>query len=340
MTPTTVDWRDEVDADELEAAVVQLRAAIDQRQAVVIAAHVTPDADSLGGVLALHLALSAVGVRSVPVVGEAIEHVPAALTGLPGADQLRGVDQLPDASAVDLLVSVDAASPERLGAVAGYLDVRVPSIMLDHHPSASGFGDASVIAPGAAATVQVVVELLDSLGLTITADIASCLYAGLMTDTGRFAHASTDAAVMTLAARLISAGADHVALNRQLYDTRSLGELQLLGRALERLTYVADVRLVHTHLTRDELDAVDAGLADTEGIVDLLRSADVARVAVALKPAADGTWRVSMRARGDADVGALAQAFGGGGHTAAAGFTSTRDVDAIVADIVAWLRAE
>lgn len=340
MIATIPQWRDEVDADEFEAAIGKLRTAIDQEQRTVIAAHVMPDADSLGGVLALHLALAEAGVASVPVVGEATSHLPGALAGLPGADQLRGVEVLPDPSVVELLISVDAASPERLGAVADYLDVGVSSIMLDHHPSASAFGDASVIAPGAAATVQVVVELLDALGLAITADIASCLYAGLVTDTGRFAHASTDAAVMMLAARLISAGADHVGLNRQLYETRSLGELRLLGRALERLTFVADVGLVYTHLTRAELDAVDAGLADTEGIVDLLRSVDDARVAVALKPAPDGTWRVSMRARDDADVGAIAQAFGGGGHTAAAGFSSAHDVEDIVDDIVAWLRAE
>lgn len=340
MTTAAATWHDEVDPAELDSAVELLRTAIDQRHTVVIAAHVSPDADALGGALALHLTLSAAGAVCVPVVGEALPNVPGALAGLPGVERVRGETDMPDPSGVDLVVSVDAASPERLGAAARYLDAGVASVMLDHHPSASGFADASVIAPGAAATVQLVVELLDRLDLPITPDVATCLYAGLVTDTGRFAHASTDATVMSLAARLIAAGADHVAINRQLYDTRSLAELQLLGRGLERLAFVPDVGLVHTHLNRDELDALGAELADTEAIVDLLRSAEVAEVAVVLKPAADGTWRVSLRSRGEVDVGALAQTFGGGGHRAAAGYTAAGEVDRLIGDIVAWLRGQ
>lgn len=332
-------WRDEVDGRELARATARLRRTIDDGQQVVVAAHVAPDGDALGGVLALHLALTAAGARSVPVVGEDPLVLPSPLAALPGADQVRGRTGLPPASEVDLLVSIDAASPDRIGAVRDYLDVGVPTVMVDHHARGTGFGDVRVVAPGAAATVQLVAGLLDDLELPVTAPVATCLYAGLVTDTGRFGHASTDASVMEFGARLLAAGADHVELTRRLFDERSIEELQLVGRALARLTYVPDVALVHTHLTHDELDDSEGELADTEGIVDLLRSAEDAEVAVVIKPAPDGTWRVSMRSMGRTDVGALATAFGGGGHAAAAGFTATGEHERVVERIVAWLRA-
>ena len=332
-------WRDEVDGGELGRATARLRRAIDDGQQVVVAAHVAPDGDALGGALALHLALRSAGARSVPVVGEDPLVLPSSLAALPGADQVRGQTGLPPASEVDLLVSIDAASPDRIGAVREYLDVGVPTVMVDHHARGTGFGDVRVVAPGAAATVQLVAGLLDDLELPVTPPVATCLYAGLVTDTGRFGHASTDASVMEFGARLLAAGADHVELTRRLFDERSIGELQLVGHALARLTYVPDVALVHTHLTHEELDASDGELADTEGIVDLLRSAEDAEVAVVLKPAPDGTWRVSMRSTGQTDVGALATAFGGGGHAAAAGFTASGEKEQLLDDLVAWLRA-
>ncbi len=336
---TLAPWRDEVEDRELARATAQLRRAIDDHQRVVVAAHVAPDGDALGGALALHLALTDAGARSVPVVGEDPLVLPSSLAALPGADQVRGQAGLPPASEVDLLVSIDAASPDRIGAASDYLDAQVPTLMVDHHARGTGFGDVRLVAPGAAATVQLVAGLLDELELPVTPSVATCLYAGLVTDTGRFGHASTDASVMEFGARLLAAGADHVELTRRLFDERSIEELQLVGRALARLTYVPDVALVHTHLTHQELDASEGELADTEGIVDLLRSAEDAEVAVVLKPAPDGTWRVSMRSTGQADVGALATAFGGGGHAAAAGFSATGEQDELIGRIVAWLRA-
>ena len=331
-------WLADLDPSVVEDAVTWLADAAARGATVVIAAHVGPDGDALGAALALHLALSARGARTFPTVGEEPLKIPAPLSDLPGVGDLAAPATLPPPAEVDLLVTVDAASPARLGSVARYLDVDVPTLVIDHHTSSTGFGDLRLIAPSAAATVQVVAMLLDRLEVPIDREIATCLYVGLVTDTGRFGHAATDTAAMELGGRLLAAGVDHAELTRRLFDTRSLGELKLLGRALDRLEFVPGVALVHTHLTSEELAAAGSGFEATEALIDVLRSADVAEVALMLKPGPDGTWRASLRSRGTVDVGAIAAAFDGGGHAFAAGFTAEGTAHEVVDQVVALLR--
>ena len=332
-------WVEQIDERAWEHAVRTLRGAGRDRGTVVIAAHVGPDGDALGAALALHAALSRSGARTFPTVGERPMRIPAALADLPGADRLVPTDALPDPEEVDLLITVDAATPERLGTIARYLDTEVPTLVLDHHAVATPFGDCRLVAPDAAATVQIVAELLDRWGVSLEGDLATCLYVGLVTDTGRFGYAATDRSAMELGGRLMEAGVDHAGLTRRIYDTRSLGELRLIGRALDRLGFVPDVALVHTHVVPAELAEVGSGIEAMEALVDLLRSADVAEVALVLKPGPEGGWRASLRSHGSVDVARLAAAFGGGGHRLAAGFSSHGEAEDVVDRVVEQLRA-
>jgi bifunctional oligoribonuclease and PAP phosphatase NrnA len=334
---TTPAWMADLPDGVFAAATERLREAVRSDGCIVVAAHVSPDGDALGGTLALHLALARLGARSIPTVGEAPLKVPAALADLPGVDALLPPGALPRPDEVDLLITVDAASPERLGRVSGYLDAGVPTVVLDHHAASTRFGDLRVIAPNAAATVQVVAAVLDELGVDLDGDIATCLYAGLVTDTGRFGFASTDRAVMDLAGALIDAGARHADLTEKLFNTRSFGELKLLAGALHRMAFVPEVALVHTHVTHQELADVGLGLEAVEAVIDVVRSADLAEVALVLKPAPDGVWKGSLRSRRHVDVGEVAAALGGGGHARAAGFTAHGDPEEIVARVVGLL---
>lgn len=331
-------WLTDVAPDALDAAVARIRQAVRDGERVVVASHVSPDGDTLGGALAMHLGLERLGLRSTPTVGETPLKVPAALAELPGVSDLLPPSALPPPSEVDLLITVDVASRDRLGRVTAYLDAGVTSLVIDHHASADGFGDLEVIAPRAAAAVQVVDELLRRLDVPLDRDLATCLYAGLVTDTGRFGHANTDGSVMQLAGRLIDAGAPHAEMISRLFDTRSLGELHLLAVALGRLAFEPDVALVHTHVTHRELEEQGLGLEALEAVIDVVRSADLAEVALVSKPAPDGTWRGSLRSRGQIDVGAIATELGGGGHAMAAGFSASTGPDDIVAEVVARLR--
>jgi bifunctional oligoribonuclease and PAP phosphatase NrnA len=331
------DWLSDLDPVAFDEATRRLATAAREGRTVVCAAHVGPDGDALGATLALHAALRSLGANSIPTVGEEPLKVPASLVDLPGIAELRAPGAMPPADEVDLLVTLDAASPDRLGSVASLLDAGVPTIVVDHHASASPFGTVRLVAPRAAATVLIVDELLRRLDIPLTVEVATCLYVGLVTDTGRFGHASTDRAAMELGGRLLEAGVAHDELTRRLYGTRSLGELRLLGRALDRMVFVTEVGLVHTHLTVDELADAGASIEATESFIDVVRTADVAEVALVCKPASDGSWRASLRSRGRVDVGALASELGGGGHAYAAGFSADGDVSDIVDAVVALL---
>jgi bifunctional oligoribonuclease and PAP phosphatase NrnA len=331
-------WLDDLDPRAIEDATARLATAAREGRTVVCAAHIGPDGDALGAALALHAALRRLGARSIPTVGEEPLKVPAPLVDLPGIGDLRAASAMPDPAEVDLLVTLDAASPERLGSVAGLVEAGIPTIVVDHHASSSPFGTVRLVAPRAAATVLIVDELLRRLDVPLTVEVATCLYVGLVTDTGRFGHASTDRAAMELGGRLLDAGVAHDELTRRLYGTRSLGELRLLGRALDRLAFVPEVGLAHTHLTGEELAEAGASIEATEALIDVVRTADVADVALVCKPASDGTWRASLRSRGEVDVGALATRLGGGGHAFAAGFTVGGAVEDVVAEVIAELR--
>ncbi len=337
MTTSPTGWIDDVAEADLDAATDLLGRAIRDAGTVVLAAHVAPDGDALGATLALHAALAARGVRTIPTVGEAPLRIPAPLADLPHVGDLAEPGALPAPEEVTLLVTLDAASPQRLGTVAGLIDAGVPTLVVDHHERHTPFGDVQLVAPRAAATVMVVDELLRRLDLPLTRDVATCLYVGLITDTGRFGHASTDRAAMELAGRLLDAGVDQASITQRLFGNRSLAELRLLGRALERLEFVPGVALVHTHLVDEDLAELGSGPEATEAIVDVVRTTDVAEVSLMLKPGADGRWRASLRSHGATDVGAVAARFGGGGHALAAGFTADGALDEVVAEVVAAL---
>jgi bifunctional oligoribonuclease and PAP phosphatase NrnA len=329
-------WQQALPPGAMTEAVDRLAEVAATGGTVVLACHVGPDGDALGATLALHLALQELGADSVPTWGEEPMRIPAPFVDLPGIDALRAPSDLPGDPA--LLVTLDAASEERLGSVRALLDTGVPTIVVDHHPTNTGFGDVRLVAPGAAATVTLIEHLIGDLGVDIGPEIATCLYVGLVTDTGRFQHANTDQATMEFAGRLLEAGAPHEELGRRLFDTRSLGEVTIMGRALARLEFVPDVALAHTHVSAEELDAAGVGLEQIEGLIDLVRSVDVAEVAMVAKQASDG-WRVSLRSKGAVDVGALAVRLGGGGHAYAGGFTSTAGIDKVVEELLEHLRA-
>ncbi|MEX2550110.1 MAG: DHH family phosphoesterase [Nitriliruptoraceae bacterium] len=330
-------WRGDLDPAAHMAAVAALRDACERGSTVLLAGHVGPDGDTLGSVLALHLALGAAGAHTLPTVGEEPIAVPRELRPLPASDELVEFTHLPPAAEADLLVTLDAASPDRLGRIGDHLAAGVHTLVVDHHARATSFGDIRLIAPRAAATVQLVALLLDDLELPLTSEVATCLYVGLVTDSGRFSYATTDASALELGARLLDAGVDHVGWNRRLFETRSLGEVQLLGRGLQRVAFVADVGLVHTRLTHDEVARTGDGDESSEALVDVVRSVDVAEVAMVLKPGPDGTWRGSLRSAGAVDVGRIAASFGGGGHRAAAGFTTDMEAETVVEQVTELL---
>jgi bifunctional oligoribonuclease and PAP phosphatase NrnA len=296
---------------------------------VTLLAHVDPDADALGSALALGIALRRRGA-AVQVAFAVPERVPESLAPLDVLGLLVPAGEV--AAAPEVLVSCDAAEPRRLGSLARLLDTAGRSVMLDHHATNPGFGDVQVLDPGAEATVVVAHRVLVEMGAPIDADVARCLYAGLVTDTRGFRTAGP--AAYRLAAELVEAGADPAALTRTLMDSHPFAWFEGLGGALERAV-LEPSGLLHTTIPLADVQRYRS--EEIDSVVEVLRTAVEADVVASVMQVAERRWRVSLRSTGDVDVAAVATALGGGGHRAAAGFTREGTEQEVLAAIRAAL---
>ena len=190
-----------------------------------------------------------------------------------------------------------------------------------------------MIDPAAAASSVLVRRLVRELGLPLTNDAAVALYAALVCDTGRFQYDTTTASVFELAGELVAFDVPVSRLSRQLFEEHRFAYLKLLGEALAGAVLDVDRRFVWTAVTQDMLARHDVTLEEVEGLIDILRRTSEAEVTCVLKEEVDGSLRVSLRSLGAVDVRAVAADNGGGGHRFAAGFESTLDLAAVVANI-------
>ena len=309
--------------------------ALDQAGEICLACHVRPDGDALGSMLAVAHALTAQGGRRVIAsFGDQPFEVPRVLRFLPGLDLLSPPQAYPERPG--LMITFDASSVDRLGLLAGHATRAAELIVLDHHASNPGFGTINLIDPAAAATAVLAGQLIDAMGVPLTATIAAGLYTGLVTDTGSFRF-STTPGVHQMAARLIETGLDPAFFAREL-DRAPFGYLHLLSAALGRAVLepgqAGGYGLVWTTVTRADRAAGRLPYEVTEDVIDVVRRTDEAEVAVVFKESDDGLWHVSARSKGRIDVARAAVALGGGGHSQAAGFTT----DEAVPDALARLR--
>ena len=307
-----------------------LAEAADARATVVLSGHVQPDADALGSTLALAEGLRRRGARVLTTFPDPFT-LPASLAWLPGAEGLVPSSAVP--ASPDVFVSLDAASPGRLGELAGLLAGAATSVVVDHHASNPGFGDVRLVDGAAPATVVLVADLLDELGVTVDRQLATLLYAGLAADTGSFRFGNTRPDTHELAARLLATGIDHAAISRRLFDTAPFGWLRLLSLVTGRARLETGVGAGLEWTWSSTAEAAEHGLPgeQLEALVDVVRSAEEADVACVLKGQDDGTWSVSLRSRGGTDLARIAMGLGGGGHTLAAGYTSTLDRQGTIA---------
>ena len=310
--------------------------AVHNSSSVLLIAHVTPDADALGSALALALGLHTLGKSVAVSVGEPGFCVPDSLEFLPGqhlvvAPELVGTP--------DLVISCDTSSDERLGTLSAVLNDAPVSIAIDHHASFSGFGQIHLVDPEAAATAEMALGLLDRLSIELTHDIASCLYAGLVTDTGSFKFQGASGDTLRLGARLYDVGIDHSRLARLLFDDEPFDAIRMMGSALHSAVLVPDAvsgrGLVYTAISIEQRG--DLPEIAMERVIDVLRRTSEAEVAVIFKQGDDLVWKGSLRSKSLINVGKVATVLGGGGHRFAAGYTGTDNLEQMISQLISVL---
>ncbi|NLE81632.1 MAG: bifunctional oligoribonuclease/PAP phosphatase NrnA [Rhodococcus sp.] len=331
---TTASEADLPELDSLEACMQRAVPVLENATSVTVLCHVQPDADTIGSGLALGLVLERKGIP-VQVAFGFPDELPISMRELPGTHLLVSADQV--RRDVDLLVTVDCGSVGRLGRLSDRLESAHQVLVIDHHRSNTRFGSMNVVDESAESTTAVLATLFDMWDVDIDDDLAHCLFAGLVTDTGSFRWVRPG--THTLAERLLATGIDGSRIARRLLDTHPFGWLPMLSSVLgsARLEPAAagGRGLVYAVVRRE--DVGDLRSEEIESVIDIVRTTVEAEVAAVLKEAADGSWSVSLRSKNDVDVADVARRLGGGGHRFAAGYTAYAGSDDIIATLVETL---
>jgi bifunctional oligoribonuclease and PAP phosphatase NrnA len=304
---------------------------IDAASEATLACHVGPDGDALGSMLALGLGLRKTGRRVVASWGSEPFSPPKAYAFLPGQDMLVPPGDVP--AEPSLMATFDAGSFDRLGTLEPNARKAQTLLVVDHHASNAKFGTMNLVDPDAAASGVLVHRLLQELDIPLDEGIAANLYTAILTDTGCFKYRNTTPAVHRIAEDLLQFDIHHDDIARIVYDTHPFGFLKLAAVALDRAEILRDASMIWTWISREDLDRFGIELEDTEALIDILRTAEEAEVACVMKQGPDGLYKASLRSKGNANVGAIAEALGGGGHAFAAGFTAGTDPRAAVDSI-------
>lgn len=285
---------------------------------ICICGHMNPDGDCMGSALALRLCLLQLG-KNVCVLRPSPDELDPSFRFLPGADELVFAGKFKGTCAT--FIAVDAPNPERMGHTAAALQRKAPlTITIDHHAAPERMSTYSYTDPDAASTTMIIWELAKAMGVQLTAGIATCAYAGLITDTGRFQHQNTDAAALASACEMVAAGANASKIAEQFFQRRSLASVLLEGRTIDHMRLLCEGRIAISYVTREDMVELSARKADCEPLVETLRCIDGVKVCCMLRQEKE-TVRGSFRAKDATDVAEIARGFGGGGHKAAAGFT-------------------
>jgi len=307
----------------IDRAILEKAAeVIASAESIALACHIGPDGDALGSMLGLGIAAENAGKKVVASFGTPFA-LPSSLAFLPTTLLIPPQDFPADPP---IMIVFDAGSLDRLGELAGNASRAGTTIVIDHHVTNEGFGDIAVVDAEAAATGELVAYLLQVLGWPLTPEIATCLHTALVTDTGRFSYGNTRPSTLMLAAGLVAAGAQPPEISRHIYEEAPFGYLKAAGAALSSAELDEEKRLVTAVITQADLNEAGIDWGDIDNLINTVRLAVEADVAVLAKVHADGKVKLSLRSRGATDVGSLAVEMGGGGHRLAAGVTYVGDV--------------
>ena len=308
-------------------------AALRRSGRILISVHKNPDGDALGSQLALMLALEKLHKT---VVAQNIDPVPEIYRFLPASSKIKTGSTVEGRHEA---IAVLDADPPRTGLFNGGNYPADTLINIDHHITNPTEWQLTWLNPSAAATGEMVYELIQRLGVAIDKDIALCLYTAIFTDTGSFRYSNTTPKSMRIAAELIEAGADPWLVTENVYESFAYGRIKLLGNVLAGMERSEDGKIAWVVITDELYRQFGATAEDTENFVNFVRSTKGVEVAVLFRQTALQQYKISLRAKGRVDLSVVAQSLGGGGHKNAAGSTLDGALDDVKKRVIDAVRA-
>ena len=298
----------------------EIRKALINNDRFLLAGHIGPDGDTVGSCFALGMAIEQIGKQAKVM----LEPYSSSLNIIPGKGLLADDSYVHDPDTV--CIALDCASPERLGETKKYFDESKHTICIDHHASNEGWAKYNLIEPNASSTAEMIYRIIEPI-TDINSDIATAIYAGMVTDTGGFRYNATAKSTMEIAAKLMEIGVPFTDVYSQLMHMHKFLEGKALGTALYNSALMEDGKIVYAYVTAEMLKDFGAKSQNLEGSVEYLMGTRDALIAVLVyERSTVAEVKVSLRSRGP-NVGSIAAKLGGGGHKLAAGATLYKSVE-------------
>lgn len=288
-----------------------IKEEIEKAGKIVILTHESPDGDAVGSSLAMYNALKQLN-KNVDLI---IPEYPETFSFLSGSENIKKES---DIEHYDVAISLDATDIKRLNGFAKYFENAKITINIDHHGSNKMFADYNFVNPDAPACCQILILVLEFLGVNITKEIGTCLLAGIITDTGGFKYSGTSKETFEFTSWLLSIGVNVADVYRRVLEIRTKGNFALTKLVIDRLEFLEDGKIAFTYITKEDEKNVNAKNGDHDGLVDIGRTVEGVEISILLREA-DGFFKGSLRSNEYVNVSDLCMMFGGGGHPRAAG---------------------
>jgi phosphoesterase RecJ-like protein len=305
----------------------------------VITAHETPDADAIGSECAMQRALRILGKEAMIINADATPRKFAFIDTDSAIIVLERDDQVPPDVAQYALLVLDTNDVNNIGQVARLVLPRVREhFIIDHHEQDGDILAGNLIQKSASSTSEILYQLFKEMGVPIDLQIARALFTGIVFDTGSFVYPKTTAITFEIARDLVSVGVQPNFVYSKLYESNSISALLLQSRVLSTLELRYDNHVSILTMRRKTILESGADYEEADQLINIpLRSEDI-RVSIFFKENMEGLLRCSLRSKGDINVAAIAQSFGGGGHKTAAGFKCQGSLEATLKILLEKLR--
>ena len=312
--------------------IKEIAEAIKKYDDYLITSHINTEGDAIGSELALFYLVKQLGKRAVVVNNDS---VPDRYKFLPGWDKIIIGDNGKLTSYKNLII-VDCPTIERCGEIAKVIRDSKIKINIDHHISNEDFGDFNWVNPDASSCGEMVFDLYREMGLNINEEIATMLYVAILTDTGSFVYDSTTYKTHRVASELIKLGVKPDKIAAMIYETKTLGDIKLLSKALSTIKIARDGRIAYMHVTKKMLEETNTTPDRTDGFVNFARAIEGSEVSIFFREDMENPQKihVGFRSRGRVNVNVLASKFGGGGHPKASGCILTGPLDKVITKVL------
>ncbi|MCX5829118.1 MAG: bifunctional oligoribonuclease/PAP phosphatase NrnA [Deltaproteobacteria bacterium] len=297
---------------------------INRHQKFLITAHVKLDGDAVGSELAFYLLLRGLG-KDATIYNQ--DKTPDNYRFLPGSDIIRNT--LPPPDSFEVAFILDCSELDRVGDEALRIGAVKTLVNIDHHVSNGGFCEVRLIDPAASSTGELVFRLLTAMKTTITREMATNLYAAIITDTGGFHYGNTGKDTFIAAGHLVESGADPQWISENIYESFPMAKIRLLAKAMQTLSFDCRDRVGSLVIFLKDFEEAGALWEHSEGLVDLPRSIEGVEISILYTELPDRNFKISLRSKGVTNVERVARVFGGGGHVNASGCRIEGNIDTV-----------